>query len=42
MSVMDYYNIDAMGNITPVKDVKNINLMIGLKFNFIYEKIKFF
>lgn len=38
--ILDYYKIDNIGNITPVKDVKNINLMIGVKFNIIYEKIK--
>nr|MBP8904863.1 hypothetical protein [Paludibacteraceae bacterium] len=39
--ILDYYKIDNIGNIIPVKDIRNINLMIGVKFNIIYEKIKF-
>lgn len=42
LPTLNYYKIDEIGNITPVKDIRNINLMIGIKFNFIYEKIKFF
>lgn len=40
--ILNYYKIDSMGNITLAKDIRNINLMIGLKINIVYEKIKFF
>ena len=31
--ILDYYKIDNIGNITPVKDVRNVSLMLGLKYN---------
>jgi len=36
---MDYYQFDELGNMTPIKDVKNINVMVGLKIILGDEKI---
>lgn len=40
--ILNYYKIDEAGNISPTNDVRNLSFSVGLKLNFIYEKIKFF
>lgn len=35
LPVLDYYKIDEVGDMSPIKDIRNQNLMIGLKVIFI-------